>query len=404
MKIFHTRTGINDSKAVAVAKSALSKSRVLYPVEGKDVNVVQMAQAIVNKAVSGVMVKLSSSANSQVQTNGLITYGTQAVTGNVVFMLSKAKTLAYLSITVNVPKTNTIPQPVPSPEPTPSDKINVKDYGAKGDAATDDTAAIQKAIDYAFSKSLSTVCIPDGTYMINPDTSIRLKSNIALELSNNAILKAKPSVNSYYNVVLILEANNVKISGGKIVGDRYIHSGSGGEWGAGIGILGSSTVTISNMHISNCWGDGVFIGEAWDGTPGYSQNIVIQEVICDNNRRQGISVISVKGLVIRDSVCCNTNGTPPMSGIDLEPDKVNHFIQDVLIENVSSYNNGFATEYPGGYGLDIYLGAGTNNMYAVPKENVSIRIVNLTAYQNYRGNISPNMAEYVEKGYDILGL
>jgi len=50
---------------------------------------------------------------------------------------------------------------------------NVKDYGAKGDGATDDSAAIQAVLDLK-----GHVYIPSGTYVIN--TTLRIKSNTML--------------------------------------------------------------------------------------------------------------------------------------------------------------------------------------------------------------------------------
>ena len=42
-----------------------------------------------------------------------------------------------------------------------NDTVSVKDFGAVGDGVTDDTAAIQAALD----SGASTVTVPDGTYI-----------------------------------------------------------------------------------------------------------------------------------------------------------------------------------------------------------------------------------------------
>ena len=47
--------------------------------------------------------------------------------------------------------------------------LSVKDplFGAKGDGVTDDTAAVQAALNYAASNSIGFVYLPTGTYIVS---------------------------------------------------------------------------------------------------------------------------------------------------------------------------------------------------------------------------------------------
>jgi polygalacturonase len=65
--------------------------------------------------------------------------------------------------------------------------FNVRAFGAKGDGATVDSPAINKAIEAAAAAGGGTVFLPAGTYL---SFSIRLKSNITLKLGNGATLLA----------------------------------------------------------------------------------------------------------------------------------------------------------------------------------------------------------------------
>ena len=207
---------------------------------------------------------------------------------------------------------------------------NVTMAGAAGNDMADDTAAIQSALNH-----YDSVYIPDGVYYINVDVSLHLRSNQTLTLSDGATLKALPSAREIYSVLEINNVSNVTVTGGRIVGDRAVHKGTSGEWGMGILINGgASNVTISNITVSDCWGDGVFLGEGASPVT----DIKLANVTCDNNRRQGLSIIYARRVTISDCTFKNTHGTAPEAGIDIEP-WADYTASDVTIVNTTCVGN-----------------------------------------------------------------
>src|SRR4051794_6048427 len=90
------------------------------------------------------------------------------------------------AVTVVASTENVVPPSVPDIKTS----FNVRDFGAKGNAKTVDSPAINKAIDAASAAGGGTVYFPAGNYL---SFSIRLKSNITLFLDNGAtILAADP--------------------------------------------------------------------------------------------------------------------------------------------------------------------------------------------------------------------
>ena len=197
--------------------------------------------------------------------------------------------------------------------------INVRDKGARGDGVHDDTAAIQAAID-ALPASGGTVTILDGNYMIDAARSINLRSNTRLQMTPAATLSAMANDLERSHVIKVWRANNVQIIGGRVVGERAGHRGTTGEWGYGINIQASNNVRVIGTHISDCWGDGIWIGGL--GRRAHvtvSTNVTLDHVVSTNNRRQGLSIGPVRGVTVIHSTFSNTHGTKPQAGIDIEP-------------------------------------------------------------------------------------
>jgi parallel beta-helix repeat protein len=208
--------------------------------------------------------------------------------------------------------------------------VNVRDKGARGDGRTDDTSALQAAID-ALPATGGTVHVPGGTYMVDAVRSLQLRSRMHLELAADARLVAIANGEKKSFVVLAMKVEDVEVSGGRIIGERVGHSGGEGEWGHGIQIRGSSRVTLRDLHADDCWGDGIYVGSA-DHDAVSSEDVVIARVVCHGNRRQGLSICGARNVRVLDSEFSGTAGTNPQYGIDIEPNRQGT-VSDVRIEN-----------------------------------------------------------------------
>lgn len=219
-----------------------------------------------------------------------------------------------------------------------ANQIDVRSKGARGDGKTDDTAAIQAAID-AIATTGGTVRVPAGNYMIDAARAISLRSNIRLEMAPDAQLTALPNTLKRYHVIRVWRASNVQIISGRVVGERDQHRGDKGEWGYGINIQASHKVLVDGTHIADCWGDGIWIGAFGRGAKAdISTDVTVQNVVSTNNRRQGLSLGPCQRVRILNSTFSNTHGTKPQSGIDLEPMGQGD-TKDVLIEGCTLTGN-----------------------------------------------------------------
>lgn len=136
-----------------------------------------------------------------------------------------------------------------------------------------------------------------------------------------------------------------------------------GEWGMGISIRGSTDVDINDININNCWGDAIYLGRTT--SKAYSENVNFNNVVSDNNRRQGISVISVKNSTWNGIKLINTNGADPQAGVDFEPNYDDEVLENIVINGLTTSNND-------GNGIHIYLGQW--NSLTSPTDKVSITI------------------------------
>lgn len=209
------------------------------------------------------------------------------------------------------------------PKPTTNFVANAKDYGAKGDGKTDDTAAIQKAIDDVAAKGGGIIKIPGGTYLIDGVKNLHLKSNLIVQMDNNTTLKAIPNNKTSYAIFRLQDIENAHILGGTLQGERHEHQGSMGQGGFGVLNYSSRNVVIENVTAKDFGADGFLVGRYYLNQP-QPDNVIFYNVTADGNGRQGLSITDGNNIKVINSTFKNTHGQDPQSGIDIEPNPSIH--------------------------------------------------------------------------------
>ena len=143
------------------------------------------------------------------------------------------------------------------------------------------------------------------------------------------------------------EYNNTKL---------YPHS----EGRHGLNLMGCRNTIIEGLRIELTGGDGISVwkGHAFDvADPGdhgddfcppalakdnaacACVNLLVRDVVCDRNYRQGMSVMLAENLLVTNSTFSNTAGTPPAAGLDIEPDHPNYRFVNVSFRGCSFLGN-----------------------------------------------------------------
>lgn len=166
-----------------------------------------------------------------------------------------------------------------------ADVVNVKDFGAVGDGVTDDTAAIQAAIDNVVARAAGgRIVIPSGTYKVNGALLIQKDGGTSTGTGvsilghgkdNTRIMQASLTANTF-------EFRSMNFSG---VSDLYIGHLTPASATAGYAVVlrNSPSLGSSGLHT---WAKNIWINDAYNG-------ILIESVA--EARVRGVSMRGLRG-------------------------------------------------------------------------------------------------------------
>lgn len=230
--------------------------------------------------------------------------------------------------------------------------------------------ALKDVVALSDSTVKNKVFIGEGNYQVTAytdgDACVSVGSNTAVFF--DGLIELVPNAFKNYDIVLLTGENIILKGAGTIKGDKHLHAGQEGEWGMGVNIENAHNVSIVGLTIKDCWGDCVYVGAG-------STNVRIEKCKLDHGRRQGISITSANGVIIKDCVITNVAGTSPEFAIDIEPNR-NCVVDNVVIDKVTSQN------CQGGFKATVYAEnarVGTvviRNCHVSSDEHFALRFVN----------------------------
>ncbi|UII76129.1 right-handed parallel beta-helix repeat-containing protein [Flagellimonas sp. HMM57] len=222
---------------------------------------------------------------------------------------------------------------------------------------------------------------PKNSYESN---SIKIPSNFHFKMSSNTYLRTYQTNNPAPRLIGIYKGDNVVVSGGNLIGDRYSHDYSpvkdwldvdrnSHEFGTILSIKGGDNIEINGVIIEEGTGDGIGIGGSTirnaDGTVRPNEvlatNVRIVGCTINDCRRNNLSVIDGDGVLIENNIISDAggirngissdqasiSGINPQFGIDLEAyrerDANNELIEYERVENVTIRGNKFTGNFKG---------------------------------------------------------
>lgn len=250
--------------------------------------------------------------------------------------------------------------------------VSVKDFGAVGDGVTDDTVAIQAALDSGAGRVY--IPKPSGSFYLLTD-NIELKSNQTIEWETGAFLRLTQAATVGHVIGSILTITNVTLINPQIDGGDLGHV-VGNQYGEnGIGLSHCQNIKVFGGHVKNCRrGTSDFGGKGVQvegGTSSFVKDVLITGLFIENCSKgfntQGLPTSPATQIVFTDIIVSNCWEIFQVDQFN-SPPTYSSEQQNVLISGITAFNCGLKD-----YTSAVDTGAIVINRYSHAKvENVTL--------------------------------
>lgn len=214
--------------------------------------------------------------------------------------------------------------------------VRVSDFGCD---AEDSTRFIQAALD---AGAETVVLDRKGSPWMTDSLFLRSNTRLVFEPGVELCARKGGLVDPRATLLSFLSVTNVTVSGAggtvRLRREDYVKPPyRASQHRHAIACRGGVNVTVEGLTVVGAGGDGVYVCGDRTGNP--TRNLTVRDVTVTNSCRQGMSVISVKGLLVDRVKLLGTRGSSPEAGIDFEPNFPTEYLQDIVVRDTLASGN-----------------------------------------------------------------